>query len=434
MTPNKHGSGRSHSRPRRHAQQAWTLLEVLLVVVIIGVLLALALPRYHRLTEHARSSEAVVTLAAIRTGEALYLAQAGTFVDAPDLSSINTALNLDLASDQFEYEIAQASPDAFLAVATRKLPASQAGQEPLRIAMDHQGQITYYWPGQLTPGGGVVGPPLGPGTGGGGGIGGGGGLGGGGGGGSGGGLGSGTGGSSTGGGRRSGGGGSGVIEGGGVGVGTPPTDFTPPPQVPDGATAPTTFTYIARGQDVWTDWPDINFKNILGAFGVAELSQAFDIVTASGVSSIATDLERKGIAISFDPTYFGPLGLCQTAIACHVYYPNLLPPSEPLLPPQIVFNPVYLTEAPAILAAVLVHEGTHFQQYLDGSIHNFFAGNLTVIDIEFRAWWNQSVYWDSIRAQHLPIDTVLEQELEQAWLRAKQGESALRDYITPLYT
>lgn len=185
---------------------------------------------------------------------------------------------------------------------------------------------------------------------------------------------------------------------------------------------------------MWTGWPDASLKNITGSIGTAILSSVFDIVAASGASSITDDLLRKGIEIFFDSALFTSGALCENDIACHIHVPAFNPPAEPPAKPYIAFNSAYMIEDPAVLAAVLVHEGTHFQQYLDGSLHNEGLGKLTTIDIEFRAWWNEAVYWDSVRASFLPISTSLEDEEEKGWRPAKQGEGALRDYITPLYS
>jgi len=94
------------------------------------------------------------------------------------------------------------------------------------------------------------------------------------------------------------------------------------------------------------------------------------------------------------------------------------------------FNPRFLTEAPEVLAAVLAHEGTHFQQYLDGRVFN---PSLGTVDIEFDAFWNEAVFWGRIRDTLAPFDTPLEQEIEGVYQLAQQGEGTLRDRIAAVY-
>jgi len=418
---------------RDRASRAFTLMELLIIAVVLALLVGVALPYYLRTMQRARSTEALSHLAHIRQAELFYRAQHGTFVEALDLPAINAGLELDLTARHFDYAITQDAADQFLIVAT-----SKQTDESLRVTMDHTGRISYVWPGQSDGGltGGLGGRSGSGGGGGGGGGGSGGGPGVGGGGGGGGGGSGGGGGGGSGGGGSGGGSGGGGDSGGDTGSGDQPTPgggFVLPPLDPAQIHAPSTFTYIARATDLWAAWPDVNQKNITGSLGTALLGAAFDLVAASGASAVTNDLFRKGISIAFDGSFFGPNTLCGNAYACHVFYTGFQPPAAPGLVPQIAFNPVYSAEDAEAIAAVLVHEGTHFQQYLDGTTFHRLGGTITTIDTEFTAFWNAAVYWGEIRSTQIPVTSFLEDDLENLYQLAQQGEAQLRNEIAARY-
>lgn len=71
-------------------RKGFTLLELLMVVVILGILGAVAIPQYLKLAEKTRMSEAIAILGAIRSSQIRYHA------DPANLSSFATTLaNLD---------------------------------------------------------------------------------------------------------------------------------------------------------------------------------------------------------------------------------------------------------------------------------------------------------------------------------------------------
>ena len=92
-------------------------------------------------------------------------------------------------------------------------------------------------------------------------------------------------------------------------------------------------------------------------------------------------------------------------------------------------------EDSALLANVLLHEGTHFGQFLDGLMQQSLDSppTATGTDIEFRSFWNQSFQWEQVREDFAPFDTPLEQSNETWYQDAIRGEANLRAAIDIVY-
>ena len=60
-------------------RKGFTLIELMIVVAIIGILAAIAIPNFLRFQLKSKSSEGKVNLAAIRTAEESYLAEFGNY-------------------------------------------------------------------------------------------------------------------------------------------------------------------------------------------------------------------------------------------------------------------------------------------------------------------------------------------------------------------
>ncbi|MEZ4282399.1 MAG: prepilin-type N-terminal cleavage/methylation domain-containing protein [Myxococcota bacterium] len=66
----------------RKSKKGFTLIELMIVVAIIGILAAIAIPNFLRFQLKSKSSEGKVNIAAIRTAEESYLAEFGQYVAA----------------------------------------------------------------------------------------------------------------------------------------------------------------------------------------------------------------------------------------------------------------------------------------------------------------------------------------------------------------
>jgi len=109
----------------------FTLTELLIVVIIIGILATLALPMFVKTMEKAKVGEAISNLNLIRTGEKIYFLEYGTFY-APIDTSAENCLNIewpDSDNAYFDYKVVSGDSSDFEAQAIRKdnAPSGYAG-------------------------------------------------------------------------------------------------------------------------------------------------------------------------------------------------------------------------------------------------------------------------------------------------------------------
>jgi type IV pilus assembly protein PilA len=67
---------------RRRAPSGFTLIELMIVVAIIGILAAIAIPSFIKFQLRSKTSEAKTNIASIRTAEDGYFSEFGTYVSA----------------------------------------------------------------------------------------------------------------------------------------------------------------------------------------------------------------------------------------------------------------------------------------------------------------------------------------------------------------
>jgi type IV pilus assembly protein PilA len=94
-------------------QKGFTLIELMIVVVIIGILAALAIPRFMSATVKAKESEAKTILKQIYTLERTYRQEVGAY------SGVLATIGFDVPTNsRFIYAIDAAAANTFTASAT----------------------------------------------------------------------------------------------------------------------------------------------------------------------------------------------------------------------------------------------------------------------------------------------------------------------------
>jgi prepilin-type N-terminal cleavage/methylation domain-containing protein len=124
----------------RSCPGGFSLMEVMVVLVVIGVLTAMAVPSYQRAIEQSRVDMAAANLRAIWAAQRLYWLD--NHVYTTDLSNLRTLGLLDpeiiVSTSGYVYTVTSAGADSFQAVATRTGNTCWIGQ----CAIDDTGTIT----------------------------------------------------------------------------------------------------------------------------------------------------------------------------------------------------------------------------------------------------------------------------------------------------
>lgn len=84
--------------------KGFTLMEVMVALVIVGVLAGLAVPGYFRTVEQARSNEARTNLNIIHMGERLYRLNNGVYWGPGNttIAATNTALSTEMSASYYD--------------------------------------------------------------------------------------------------------------------------------------------------------------------------------------------------------------------------------------------------------------------------------------------------------------------------------------------
>ena len=80
---------------KKGKQKGFTLIELMIVVAIIGVLAAVAIPAYQDYTAKAQVSEAFSLAGAAKTAVALVYAETGTFPTSNNLAGLGAATGIN---------------------------------------------------------------------------------------------------------------------------------------------------------------------------------------------------------------------------------------------------------------------------------------------------------------------------------------------------
>ncbi|MFA5118065.1 MAG: prepilin-type N-terminal cleavage/methylation domain-containing protein [Candidatus Omnitrophota bacterium] len=129
-------------------KRGFTLIELIIVIIIIGVLATLAVPQYLKSTERAKGAKARHALGIIAQAEKMYRAENDTYINvAADAADATLGAYTELAEMDndvdWQYVVSGSGTAAFLITATR----SDGNNATETITIDQAG----VWGGTFTP-------------------------------------------------------------------------------------------------------------------------------------------------------------------------------------------------------------------------------------------------------------------------------------------
>jgi len=123
--------------------KAYTLTEVLITIVVLGVLISLALPNYSTVIERGRTAEAVSILGVLHEAQKLYQFENGTWSNDPDLLEVTYENN---AIKYYDETTLTGRDGATECTAAKLCVASiEDSNNRYRLLIDEDGVITCEW-------------------------------------------------------------------------------------------------------------------------------------------------------------------------------------------------------------------------------------------------------------------------------------------------
>lgn len=123
-------------------KNAFTLVEILIAVVVVGILSSIAVYFYKDSVNKAKASEAITNVKTISQAEHIKMAETDRYLSAENIDEINKKLDLNIAPKYYEYRVTGVTEDNFVVIAKRigeDIETSALSSELLVVAMNSAG-------------------------------------------------------------------------------------------------------------------------------------------------------------------------------------------------------------------------------------------------------------------------------------------------------
>ena len=119
-------------------KSGFTLLEIIIVIIIVGILASLAMPKFFKTVEYSRATEALGSLGAIRRAMDICYQPTQSYAPCVDFTKLSIEDPGVMTGAHWTYSWTIAPPSAFVITAARN--AVDGGVAADKITIDQDGK------------------------------------------------------------------------------------------------------------------------------------------------------------------------------------------------------------------------------------------------------------------------------------------------------